>query len=479
MRRSLLVLLALCLVQVTGCASFNKAVSKRVYKKGKTKSAGVTLGGTRTYRLSSSDLKDRPFEDQMKLGRVTVQHQQGLGDQAECLAKKIDELIIEVEDRTGLEMTVSPKIYLIRLDEIPQSFNIDIDVNEPNELPVAMFAEAGNEDCHTILAHNRLVPYGLIHELVEVSISSPHGRKAGRVLGELHWNWLVFRGSVRNYTRWFRDGFANYAGLIAHEHMCRDGELAGSAVCDAGQVWVHQHPFSSLGRVGKRLFSWHQRSGHRHNEEYYNAALGLLLLIRERFGQDGIRRIVEEIGNHDFLNGRDLVRITNQALDTDIMELAEEFEFPQMGLQTQSVKKALVLNENLGVENGLFVESVEPNSLADQAGIKMGDVLVEADGRPLSGLLDLELALFDALDRDTVAVSLWRRDEGMVTIELALSCETGSHGDPRPDGDKGKVYITHTVSSQGTSLPGGLDGQANSCTSSSSLRSSLWPWKSS
>jgi hypothetical protein len=47
------------------------------------------------------------------------------------------------------------------------------------------------------------------------------------------------------------------------------------------------------------------------NDDCYDAALGLFLLIREEFGRDNIRRIVQGMYQQDYLNGRDLIRLAN------------------------------------------------------------------------------------------------------------------------------------------------------------------------
>ena len=67
-----------------------------------------------------------------------------------------------------------------------------------------------------------------------------------------------------------------------------------------------------------------------------------------------------------------------------------------VGGQTSRIHRRVVRYYNLAVETGLLVLYVEPDSPAQVAGLREGDILVEFDGRPISGIDDLHKLLTEA-----------------------------------------------------------------------------------
>ena len=61
---------------------------------------------------------------------------------------------------------------------------------------------------------------------------------------------------------------------------------------------------------------------------------------------------------------------------------------------------------------GAVVKNVEANSPAEQAGIREGDIIVEADGTVISTYTDLTQKIKEYKEGDTVAIKVWR-DEGL------------------------------------------------------------------
>ena len=75
-----------------------------------------------------------------------------------------------------------------------------------------------------------------------------------------------------------------------------------------------------------------------------------------------------------------------------IMEQLIEFGEVQrgaLGVVVQDVTPDLAEALGLNVQNGAIVSSVEPGSAAEQAGIRMGDVITAVDGRPIMDSSDL------------------------------------------------------------------------------------------
>jgi serine protease Do/serine protease DegQ len=65
----------------------------------------------------------------------------------------------------------------------------------------------------------------------------------------------------------------------------------------------------------------------------------------------------------------------------------------RMGVQAQELTPELVRSLNLAVTEGAIVAGVEPGSPAERAGLRRGDVVVAANGRPVRGSADLRVKI--------------------------------------------------------------------------------------
>jgi len=417
-------LAVLCVMALAGCRTVNKGITEAVLDGRTYRDWHIRYGSHGHYSLNDEGLATIEFEGLVDAGRVRVRYQRGLQGQARCIADVTGRLLAEVERQVGMTITTSTTLDLLRFDEPPQNFDIQLTV-EPNEFPLPLFVRTGDESCTSIVAQNRSYPYVLVHELVETSLAA---RAGGRVLPDLGWGAFGWKSNVNNYTRWFRDGLANYAGYVACEKLsdeidCPDCPMRIGAL-------LHASPFSELSRIGTRLFRWSQSSHGEHERGYYNAALGLLLLIENRFGQQAIRDIVAEIAKRQAVDGRDLRKITSEIIGTDVRQLVADFEFPVLAAELTPVTAALAANRGLDVAEGLLVETVEPNSAADRAGLLADDVIVAADSAPVVNTLDFELALLRAGQRPAIPLAIWRKDAGTVPLELLLELPDRSRRTP-------------------------------------------------
>jgi hypothetical protein len=369
-----------------------------------------------TYKLTDSKLKEITFDGTVEVEDVNVSYPYGLQKQADYIASQINDSISSIESSTGLEICYGAKVYLLRFEEIPQSYEMNFK-SEPNNFCLPLFVEAGNESCEAIISQNTVYPGMFMHELAEMSLFLHNG--PGVVLPDAKWEKLFLKANILNYTRWFREGFASYAGFLALEMIRSDINCQYHTASRK----THSYPFSSLDKVGKDLFRWHQYSDDNLNRDYYNAALGLFLVIRDRFGESTIKEIILKIKKQDYLDGLDLVEISNATLNTDIKELADSFYFPETGLKMKPLALAMALNEGLDITGGLFVTTVESNSPADAAGIKEKDVIVRVNNKPVHNNLDFELSIFESMEQSSADILINRREVGEVIAELKLTKE--------------------------------------------------------
>ncbi len=417
--------LMLLLLAAMGCRTINKNLTEAVLDAEETRQWRIHYGSTHRYQLDDRWLEQIPFEGTISGERIDVRYQRGLAQSARHLANRTSDLIEQVERRTGVVITTRSTIDLLRFDEPPQNFSVRLTV-EPNEFPLPMFVRTGEESYPAILAQNRSYPYLFVHELVETSLVS--GQANGRVLPDLGWGALGLTAHLNNYTRWFRDGLANYAGYIAYGIIAQD--LADAGVTPAADPILHTEPFSALSHIRGKLFTWPQSAPEKRQREYYDAALGLFLLLEHNFGEETIRQIMTEIATSDPVDRRDLVTIVNETIGADIKGLVADFQFPSVGLELVRITPALMLNEGLDVGKGLFVDFAEPNGPGDRAGLRRTDAIIAVDGTPVAGVLDFELALFEAMDKPTVPLTLSRREMGVIVTELPLHMPNGGSMSP-------------------------------------------------
>ena len=224
---------------LAGCRTINRRVTEAVLHRGEAKQWHVHYGSAQHYKLGNEGLERIEFEGSVGDEHISVRYQRGLQAQAQDFTDRTADLLEQVEQRIGAPITTHSTIHLLRFNETPQNYNIRLTV-EPNEFPWLLFVRAGDESYPAILAQNPTYPYLFVHELVETSLVC--SRTEGRLLPDLGWGALGLRVHLNNYTRWFREGLANYAGYVAHGIV--SDELAPSESVLVGHALVHARPFS-------------------------------------------------------------------------------------------------------------------------------------------------------------------------------------------------------------------------------------------
>ena len=340
-----------------------------------------------------------------------------------------------LREETGLRRGVFEQINVY----IEQRENVDwsspsIGAESMSAVCLVLYTEDEDDSCEMIVANNWSYPALHVHEIVEFSILDSGTAPVllndiRRKTGQGGWK------EEYHYTRWFREGFADYAGFLAHQVTIASLRFDE----DTYSLKVRQRdldriPFSGLDRVGKDLFTWHQYTNHPTRAEsirshkcgeYYSAAFGLFLVIEDRFGRDAIKSIMLEVNQMERANGSDLMELTNRVSNTDVVKLVEGFRFPRTGL---SMARPRAHTERVYPESGLegiCVISVEPDSAAARAGVRERDLLVGVSGKPVATNLYFELALYELMDEPSVTISLWRKGVGKLDVEMAIEYADG------------------------------------------------------
>ncbi len=425
-----------------GCQAINKGITEAVLDRKEPERWQVHYGSRVHYLLNNITMREVEFQGTLSAGDTIVRYQQGLAQQAQCIADQTDELLGKVQERTGVTLSTHCMVYLLRFDDRPQDFDVVLDV-EPNELPLPLFVQPGEESCEAILVQNRSYPYMVVHELAETSLAA--GRKGGVVLPDPSWGLLGITVHVNNHTRWFREGLANYAGFVAYRTLSED--IPSARRLHQRQTLLHTNPFTGLATVGDKLFSWVQSSRLEYERSYYNAALGLFLLVEDTYGPEAIRAIVAEIRTRRAVNGHDLLDISRQVLGADIRQLARDFKFPELGAEIERLTPAMALNDGIDVREGLFVHTVEEDSLAAQAELRERDVITAVGATPVANHLDFELALFKVRTQPSVALTIVRQEAGTMTLELPLQMPEPSDKAARDRGKHAKPLKKGTIES--------------------------------
>ena len=398
----------------TGCRTISRGITESVLEPGGSERWEVRYGSRIIYTLTNETLTNVEFEGSVLSGDVVVRYQRGLGPQAQCVADRTAALLDRVSERTGIAISTRTTVYLLRFDQRPQNFNITLAV-EPNEFPLPMFVQAGEESCDSIIAQNYSYPYVAVHELVETSLVD---RADGQVLPDLAWGALGLSVHVNNYTRWFRDGLANYAGYVAYEIVA--AEMPSEQTLQHRQTLVHERPFTSLAKVRDRLFSWSQSPVTKRERTYYNAALGLFLLIADAYGEQTIHYIMDEVAQRETVDGRDLIEIANRVLGTDVRQLARNFTFPALGVEVERMAPALALNRGVDLREGVLVQTVQEGSAGARAGLKEKDIITAVESTPVANLLDLEIGIFRARRQPSASLTIHRQGVGSMTLNCPL-----------------------------------------------------------
>lgn len=107
---------------------------------------------------------------------------------------------------------------------------------------------------------------------------------------------------------------------------------------------------------------------------------------------NSVKPVVEDLIRYGYVRGRVTIGVYPETFDK---QLAEYYRIADRG--------------------GVFVRKVEPNSAADKAGLREGDLIVEFNGERIETVDELNNAKRDLKPGDVVSVSFYRSGEEMTT----------------------------------------------------------------
>jgi len=101
------------------------------------------------------------------------------------------------------------------------------------------------------------------------------------------------------------------------------------------------------------------------------------------------------------------------------LEQNDQFEEASLGIFAFDKNVLPYLQEELEWQEGIYVESIVPNSAAEKAGILRKDVITQIDGRKIEKMCQLREYIYEKNPGDTVTVKLLRRNnEKEITVTL-------------------------------------------------------------
>ncbi|MFN0278827.1 MAG: PDZ domain-containing protein [Pyrinomonadaceae bacterium] len=118
----------------------------------------------------------------------------------------------------------------------------------------------------------------------------------------------------------------------------------------------------------------------------------------------------------------------------------------QIGISVYPVTKQL--GERFGVDGGVMINNVREDSPAAKAGLKAGDIIVEAEGKAIKNTLDLMRALSDKKEGDVQLTFLRDRNRQTISVTPEMSKDGGFFFQTDDDEEgmlpamPGKIHLT-------------------------------------
>ena len=342
----------------------------------------------------------KDLKEKQSIKRVDVSGQKPFPNIAVAFADHLTFIISQLELKLGITISYRPHILLIECDNVPASLNCEL-TSEGHTLPFPIFVSKQDPSVSHTFVSNIIHFHGIVHELIEVSIAGVNNSIPIANDYSIFFNLI----KVRKYTRWFREGFSEYAEVLINEILQSTPHMFWS---DIWRLAMRHNPLLSLHWTKQYIFYWHQFSKKEFVESFYNAALGIFLVFRHRFGDDAIHEIGRKISKESQLDGKRLLQLCSHVLGTDVRSLIEGFTFPQLGIRFAS---QFIENYQENDKIQLKVDSVQSQSIGDRAGIMASDIIVQVNDMPVCTSFEFEMALLESIESCSATMIINRQGQ--------------------------------------------------------------------
>ena len=97
----------------------------------------------------------------------------------------------------------------------------------------------------------------------------------------------------------------------------------------------------------------------------------------------------------------------------------------QVGIFVRAITPALAQGLNLATQDGVVIEDVAPQSPAEQAGLKIGDILLSVHGRPIPNVRQLAFNMYSYAVGDSAQIEVLRQGQKLSFSVPVLERATG------------------------------------------------------
>ncbi|MEM8955402.1 MAG: hypothetical protein AAGD22_14710 [Verrucomicrobiota bacterium] len=319
-------LLGLACVMV-GCASMARRASEVVFDRDDSEALTLTMAVSANdsskagpaIELETDDLED--YRDvTSSRGSLIVEGPRGYRRLIEELAWLGGGTLRETEEDLGIRSDLELQVVLLPMgvDEWPSKFSARIE-GEDSRIIIPVLFDARTRSLAAFLREKNFFSTGVAgHEYFEFSACVGGGNLRVAADPEIEWHGIPMR--ARSFTRWYRDGMADYAAIVWIDKL---NGRAGVLPEDRISVVHQENAEASLKRLGARIFDWTQfrKVG---NTPYYEASLGLMLRLEEAYGREKIRVWNEAIARSTsrFKVREDLLRGGEDVFGVDLRRVA-------------------------------------------------------------------------------------------------------------------------------------------------------------
>ena len=231
----------------------------------------------------------------------------------------------ETSEELGVERLIRLHYIGVEVPKNVSSIGFSTPIEEQNTLPFVTPLWDG--DRRPINLDPAAIFIGL-HELYEFQLISQES--APTALPDTLFKTGLVKRKIRANTRWFRDGFATYAAMIATGKLTRLSQGQWPPEDKAESLNQFESPLRDLSQVGTSLFAWDQFSSDRYNTKNYPASYGLFLLLEQRYGRAGIRRWIEAIKRQEIPDRAGILRAAQEAFGTDLRDIVKNYRYGEV-----------------------------------------------------------------------------------------------------------------------------------------------------